>query len=145
MTTYSAEAVDTRNRTSIVKTQHSPNAIKHPLVPEAIVGKRRAWTAWQDWANIGLGALLALSTLWLTGAPAGLFITLGVLAVVIALWAGGTGSSTVAEAVQILVGAATLISPWFAGGTAVLGVTWMAWIVGGGLIANAAMAMHQNR
>lgn len=145
MATRSTEALDRRNRPSRGPLDDSPNPSTHPLVPEAIVGKRRAWTAWQDWANIGLGALLALSQLWLTGAPTGLFLTLGILAVAVALWAGSTGSSTLAEVIQILIGGATIASPLFAEPGAVLGVIWMAWIVGGGLIVNAAMAMHQNR
>lgn len=118
---------------------------KDPLVPQALVGKRRPWTAWQDWVNVGLGAYLVLAPRWIADAPIGWFVTLGILAIAVGLWAGSTASSSVAEWSQMIVGVVTILSPLFGRYGAALSATWTAWIIGLALLVFAATAMHQNR
>ncbi len=115
------------------------------FVPEATVGNIRPWSAWQDWGNIGLGAYLALAPLWTAGAPIGWFVTLGVLAIAVGIWAASTASSTVAEWTQMVLGGVLILSPLFGNYGAAVTATWTAWVVGALLIAMAATAMHQNR
>lgn len=104
----------------------------------------RPWTPWQDWVNVVLGAYLALAPLWTAGAPAGWFVTLGILAIVVGLWAAGTASAKSAEWVQIILGAVVFLSPWLGGFAAAAAAAWTAWIIGIALIVFAAVAMSQN-
>ena len=104
----------------------------------------RPWTPWQDWVNVALGAYLALAPLWTAGAPIGWFVTLGILAIAVGLWAAGTASSKPAEWVQIILGAVVFLSPWLGGFAAAAAAAWTAWIIGIALIVFAAVAMSQN-
>ncbi|GAA4473807.1 hypothetical protein GCM10023190_06690 [Enteractinococcus fodinae] len=104
----------------------------------------RPWTPWQDWVNVVLGAYLAFAPLWTVGAPAGWFVTLGILAIGVGLWAAGTASSKPAEWVQIILGAVVFLSPWLGGFAAAAAAAWTAWIIGIALIVFAAVAMSQN-
>ena len=143
----------TRAKTTLTVKQTSPNAIRDPLVPEALMGNRRRWSSWQDWLNIGLGLYLILSPMWTPGAPTGVFFTLGLLTIAVAMWAGFTASSALAEFVQMGVGAATILSPLFHGYSAVstneatdiTASAGTAIFVGAGLITLAAHAGHRNR
>ena len=143
----------TRSRSTITVKQTSSNAIKNPIVPEAAMGNRPRWSAWQDWVNIALGAYLALSPLWVSGAPSGLFLTIGLLAIAVAIWAGFTASSTLAEFVQMVIGVTLILSPFFHAysdaatdeATEITSAIGTAFFIGAGLIAMAAMAGHRNR
>lgn len=129
---------------TVTKTD-SPGALKKPLVHEATVGNRRRWAAWQDWLSVALGAYLALSPLWIPNASFALFTTLGILAIAVAVWAGSTASSTLAEFVQMLLGAITILSGLFRGYGEGRTATLTAWMVGAGLIVLAAVAAYRNR
>jgi len=123
----------------------APDALNHVLVHDAIVGNRRRWSAWQDWLSVGLGIYFALAPVWIPNAPDGLFITLGVLAVATAVWAGSTASSTLAEFAKMVLGAIVILSGLFGahveGRTAIL----TSWFVGAGLIALSLVAAYRNR
>jgi hypothetical protein len=145
VTTNSTDTLERPRRSEQTTPTSTSSPLRDPFVPEATIGKRRPWSAWQDWVNIGLGAYLALAPLWTTGAPIGWFATLGVLAIAVGIWAGSTSSSTVAEWTQMIVGAIIILSPLFGNYGAAISATWTAWTVGALLIALAATAMHQNR
>jgi len=145
MRTNSTDTLERNQTTYTTRQSETPNPIKDPMVPEATMGNRRPWSAWQDWVNIGLGIYLVLAPLWTTGAPMGWFITLGILAIAAGLWAGSTASSSVAEYTQALIGAVTILSPLFGGYGAAFTATLTAWIVGLGLLVLAGSAMYQNR
>lgn len=91
-----------------------------------------------------LGAYLVFAPLWTAGAPAGWFVTLGLVAIAVGLWAAGTASSKAAEWTQIVVGAVVFFAPWLGGFAAAAGAAWTAWIVGVALIVFAAMGMTMN-
>lgn len=104
-----------------------------------------AWKTWPDWVNLVLGAYLALATMWTAGAPAGWFVTLGIVVAVVALWALATASSQVSEWVQVVAGAVVFLAPWLGGFAAAAGAAWSAWIIGIAVIVFAVIGMVQNR
>ena len=126
-------------------TANSTGTMKNTSHETKTVSNVEPWKPWQDWANVVLGAYLALSPLWTNGAPAGWFVTMCILAAAAGIWAAGTASSTPAEAVQIILGAALILSPWVAGFVSAAAAAWTAWLVGSGLIIFAAMALSMNR
>lgn len=126
-------------------TTNSAETMKNTSHETKTVRNVEPWTPWQDWVNVVLGAYLALSSLWTAGAPTGWFVTMGILAAAAGVWAAGTASSTPAESVQIILGAALVLSPWVAGFVAAAAAAWTAWIVGAGLIIFAAVALSMNR
>lgn len=131
--------------TFTVKKTDTSHPITQPIVREATVGKRRRFAAVGDWLNVILGAFLALSPLWLDGAPTELFIGLGIAAIVIALWAGATASSTLAEFVQMVLSVAIILSPLFYGYTESRTAAGTAVFIGAGMILFAAISGHRNR
>ena len=129
---------------TMVKTD-SPGTIKHPLVHQATMGNRRRWASWQDWLRVALGIYFALAPLWISGAPVGIFVTLGVLVIATALWAGSTASSTLAEFVKMVLGAAVILSGLFGAHVEERTAILNSWLVGAALIALAATAEYRNR
>lgn len=135
-----------RSKTTFtVQKMGSSDTIKHPLVHEATVGNRRRWSAWQDWFSVGLGVFLALAPLWVSSAPVELFVTLGVLVVVVAVWAGSTASSTLAEFVKMVLGAVVFLSGLFNAHTEERTAIMISWVVGATLIILSLIASHRNR
>ncbi len=122
-----------------------PGAAKHPLVHEATIGNRRRWAAWQDWISVGLGVYLALAPLWTPGAPVSLFVTLGVLVIAAAVWAGSTASSTLAEFVKMVLGAVIILSALFGAHGQERTVILTSWLVGAALIVLSLIAAYRNR
>ena len=123
----------------------SPNASKHPLVHEAIIGNRRRWAAWQDWLSVGLGLYLASAPLWIPGVPAVLFVTLGVLVIVASVWAGTTASSTLAEFVKMVLGAVVIVSALFNAHVEERTAMMTSWMVGAALVILSVVASYRNR
>lgn len=101
-------------------------------------------TAWQDWVNVILGAYLALAPVWTAGAPAGWFVTLGILVAAVGAWALGSVSSRASEWTQIILGAVVFLAPWMGGFAAAAGAAWTAWILGVAIVVLAAWAMGEN-
>lgn len=131
--------------TYMVVTTSSPGTIKHPLLREATVGKRRRWSSWQDWLSVLLGVYFVLAPLWTPTAPPVLFATLGALVIVASVWAGSTASSTLAEFVKIVLGAAVILSAMVSAHTEERTAIMTSWMVGASLIALAAVAEYRNR
>ena len=129
----------------------STSAVTERPKPSPLRGGKKPWTPWQDWVNVALGLYLLLAPWWTAGAPVGWFVTFGILATAVGLWAAGTGSSSAAEWGQIIIGVVLLLSPFF-GNFAAVSTTavasagaWTAWIIGGAIVALAATAMYHNR
>ncbi len=102
---------------------------------------RQPWRSGLDWSALVLGAYLALAPLWTGDAPAGWFVTLGVLIAAVALWALGTVSSPASEWTQIVLGAVTFLAPWIGGFAGVAAAAWTAWVIGVAVVVLAAVAM----
>lgn len=112
-------------------------------VTNDLSNENRAWKTWPDWVNLALGVYVLLAPLWTAGAPAGWFVTLGILIGVAALWALGTASSQAAEWTTVVLGVVLFLAPWLGGFSAAAGAAWTAWIVGVLVVIFAAMAMAQ--
>ena len=119
--------------------------MQRPVVHKATMGNRRRWAAWQDWLSVGLGIYLALSPLWIPGAPDAVFITLGVLVIAASLWAGTTASSTLAEFVKMVLGAMVFLSALFNAHVEERTAMLTSWMVGAALIALSLVASYRNR
>lgn len=102
---------------------------------------------WQDW-------LLILGGIWLFIAPWALDIagdsasswnawTVGVLAVVTAIWALARPTDRAAEWLQGLYGVWLFIAPWLLGFAGVAAAAWNAWLVGVGFVVLAWWALAQ--
>ncbi len=120
----------TQNRSTITATNDLTN-------------EDRSWKTWPDWVNLVLGVYVLLAPLWTAAAPAGWFVTLGILIGVASLWALGTASSQAAEWTTIVLGAVLFLAPWLGGFSAASGAAWTAWIVGVLVLIFAAVAMSQ--
>lgn len=128
-----------------VQKKDSPNTIKHPLIHEATIGNRRRWAAWQDWVSAGLGIYLFLAPMWTPSVPPALFMTLGILVFATAVWAGSTASSTLAEFVKMLLGAAVILSGLFGAHIEERTAILSSWIIGATLILLSLIASHRNQ
>lgn len=120
----------------------------HPMNPmhgHAMMSHSQHWRTWPDWVNVVVGAYVALAPLWTTGASAVWFIVLGILAIAAAVWALDTGSSSVSEWVQMVIGVVLFVSPWFASFSGRAGATWTAWIAGVALVVFAIIGMMMAR
>jgi hypothetical protein len=94
----------------------------------------KAWTRWQDWLALVLGAWVIASP-WFLGVTIGSNAAwaawiLGALIVVVALWSLAVPDMQWSEYLQILLGAALFVSPWVIGFTDNTNFTWSAWIAG---------------
>jgi hypothetical protein len=103
----------------------------------------RAWTRPHDWAEVVIGAVAALSPLWLSTDPAAVW-TMAVLGALIAL----DGPISLAmpgvvygEGIQIALGVLLFIAPWVMGYTESDGASWTSWIAGVLTVVAGAAAM----
>lgn len=131
--------------TYTVVTTDSPGTIKHPLLREATVGKRRRWSSWHDWLSVALGVYFLLAPLWTPTAPVTLFVTLGAMVIAASVWAGSTASSTLAEFMKITLGAVIILSALFSAHTEERTAILTSWMVGAALIVLAVVAEYRNR
>jgi SPW repeat-containing protein len=110
----------------------------------------RAWTRWQDWAEVVLGVVAVLSPLWLTttNTITWTLIVLGALIVLDGLFSLAMPGVVLGEYVQVVLGILLFISPWVMGFTDVNGAMWSAFIIGaltaiaGAVALPAANAAH---
>jgi hypothetical protein len=91
-----------------------------------------AWTRTQDWAEVALGAVAALSPIWLTTSTAALWalVVLGVLIAADGLWSLAAPGAVAGEGVQVVLGALLFVSPWVLGYAGLTGAAWWSWVLG---------------
>lgn len=109
----------------------------------------KAWACWQEWLNLVAGAWVFVSP-WLLGFsqdPASSWSAgvLGVLLVVVALWALAVPSSTWAVWIVGVLGLLAFLSPWVLGFAGVVNPAWSAWIAGAVVTVSAAWDLYQPR
>ena len=92
----------------------------------------RAWTRWQDWAEVVLGVVAVLSPLWLdtTNTVTWTMIVLGALIAVDGLFSLAMPGVVYGEYVQVALGALLFISPWVMGFTDMNGAMWSSFVIG---------------
>lgn len=100
----------------------------------------KAWTRWQDWAEVVIGVLVLLSPLVVETSTAAMWtmIVLGALIALDGLASLARPSMVYGEWFQIVLGALLFISPWVMGYSDLSGASWASWI--GGLLTIAAGA-----
>ncbi|MEC3982559.1 SPW repeat protein [Amycolatopsis sp. H20-H5] len=103
----------------------------------------RPWTRSYDWAEVVLGAVAALSPLWMTtdNAATWTLVVLGVLIALDGLASLARPGMVYGEGVQIVLGVLAFVSPWVIGFTGFTGASWTAWVVGLLTVVAGAAAM----
>lgn len=103
----------------------------------------RPWTRPYDWAEVVLGAVAALSPLWMTtdNAATWTLVVLGVLIALDGLASLARPGMVYGEGVQIVLGVLAFVSPWVIGFTEFNAASWTAWVVGILTVIAGAAAM----
>jgi membrane-bound ClpP family serine protease len=107
----------------------------------------KKWTRWQDYVSLVLGFVLFVSPLVLafTAHPAITWnaLVVGVITVLLALWALAVPETTVPEWIIVVLGIWLFLSPWILSFATVSAAAWAAWIIGVLLVAMAALTLAQ--
>lgn len=92
----------------------------------------KAFTRWQDWTEVVIGALVALSPIVVATSTAALWtmIVLGVLVVLDGLWSLAAPNMVVGEWAQVVLGVLLFVAPWVMSYSAMTGASWVSWIGG---------------
>ncbi|MEU6156332.1 SPW repeat protein [Actinosynnema sp. NPDC047251] len=100
----------------------------------------RAWTRWQDWAEVVIGVLVVLSPLVVTTSNAAMWtmIVLGALIAIDGLASLAMPGMVYGEWFQVVLGALLFISPWVMGYSDLMAASWVSWV--GGVLTVAAGA-----
>jgi len=101
-------------------------------VAEMAETSTRTWTRWQDWAQVVLGVVAALSTIWVDTSTKVLWtmIILGALIAIDGLWSLAAPGVVASEGVEVVLGVLLFIAPWVMGYTALTGASWFSWVIG---------------
>jgi hypothetical protein len=104
----------------------------------------RKWTRWEDWATVVVGAVVALSTIWMTamGASVALMLILGILLIASGVVNLARPSMMAMEWLQGALGILLFISPWVGGYSSEPGVAWVSWVGGVVTIIVVALTMQ---
>ena len=103
----------------------------------------KAWTRWQDWAEVVLGVVVLLAPLVVNTSNAARWtmIVLGALIAIDGLVSLARPAMVYGEWFQIVLGALLFISPFVMGYTNLTGAAWTSWIAGVLVVAAGALAM----
>lgn len=103
----------------------------------------RAWTRWQDWAEVVLGVVASLSPLWVdtTNTVTWTMIVLGALIALDGLFSLAMPGVVLGEYVQVILGVLLFISPWVLGFTDLTGAMWSAFVIGALTVIAGAVAL----
>ncbi|QBD81845.1 hypothetical protein EPA93_40080 [Ktedonosporobacter rubrisoli] len=92
------------------------------------------WARWQNWADVVLGIILFISpwytATWGNGTSSWNAWILGVVIVLVSLWALATPESPIPQWINTILGIWVFISPWVLNYTRLAGEAWSAWIIG---------------
>jgi uncharacterized membrane protein HdeD (DUF308 family) len=103
----------------------------------------RPWTRPYDWAEVVLGVVAALSTIWMDTDNAAMWtmIVLGVLVALDGLASLAAPGQVYGEGIQIVLGVLMFISPWVMSYTEFNGISWTSWIIGALTVIAGAAAL----
>jgi uncharacterized membrane protein HdeD (DUF308 family) len=103
----------------------------------------KAWTRWQDWAEVLFGVVVLLSPLVVdtTNTAMWTMIVLGALIAIDGLVSLAMPAMVYGEWFQMVLGVLLFISPWVIGYTDLTAAAWTSWIVGVLTVAAGAMAL----
>jgi uncharacterized membrane protein HdeD (DUF308 family) len=110
---------------------------------EEVVEMTKAWTRWQDWAEVAIGVLVLLSPLVVDTSNAAMWtmIVLGALIAIDGLVDLAMPAMIYGEYVQMVLGALLFISPWVMSYTGMMEASWVSWVGGVLTVAAGALAM----
>ncbi|AHI00912.1 hypothetical protein KALB_7554 [Kutzneria albida DSM 43870] len=117
--------------------------VSHKGVVREVVRMAKAWTRWQDWAEVVLGVVIALSTLVVSTSTAAAWTmaVLGVLVALDGLWSLAAPGMVAGEWIQLVLGVLLFIAPWVMGYTAMNGAAWTSWVGGVLTVVLGAIAL----
>lgn len=103
----------------------------------------RAWSRWQDYVEVVLGVVAALSPLWVDTSTAAMWtmIALGALIALDGLWSLAQPGAIASESIEIVFGVLLFISPWVMDYTALGTAAWTSWIIGALTVLVGATAL----
>ncbi|WIY02851.1 SPW repeat protein [Amycolatopsis mongoliensis] len=103
----------------------------------------RAWTRPHDWAEVVIGAVAALSPLWLSTNTAAMWtmVILGALVALDGLVSLAMPGMVYGEGIQVALGVLLFIAPWVMGYSEFNGASWTSWIAGVLTVIAGAAAM----
>ncbi|MBW4716499.1 SPW repeat protein [Saccharothrix obliqua] len=103
----------------------------------------KAWTRWQDWAEVVIGALVLLSPLVMDTSTAAMWtmIVLGALIAIDGLVSLARPAMVYSEWFQVVLGVLLFVSPWVMGYSDMTGAAWVSWIGGVLTVAAGLLAM----
>lgn len=103
----------------------------------------KAWTRWQDWAEVVLGVIVLLSPLVVdtTSGAMWTMIVLGALIAIDGLVSLAMPAMVYGEWFQMVLGVLLFISPWVIGYTDMTAASWTSWVAGVLTVAAGAMAL----
>ena len=104
----------------------------------------RKWTRWEDWVAVAVGAVAALSGIFMErqGASMVWMVVLGVLLVASGLVNLAMPGLVATEYVQLGLGVLLFIAPWIGGYASAMGPAWVSWIGGAVAAVVAALAIR---
>lgn len=111
----------------------------------------RSWTRWQDWAEVVIGVVAALSPLWVSTSTGAMWtmVVLGALIAVDGLLSLAMPGMVYTEWIQMVLGALLFISPWVMSYTDMTAAAWTSWaagvltVIAGAIALPAANTEHQ--
>jgi uncharacterized membrane protein HdeD (DUF308 family) len=103
----------------------------------------KAWTRWQDWAEVALGVVVLLAPIVVDTSNAAMWtmIVLGALIAIDGLVSLAMPAMVYGEWFQMVLGALLFISPFVMGYTDMTGAAWTSWIAGVLVVAAGAIAL----
>jgi hypothetical protein len=103
----------------------------------------RPWTRPYDWAEVVLGVVAVLSTIWMDTDNAAMWtmIVLGALVALDGLASLAVPGQVYSEGIQIVLGVLMFISPWVMSYTDFSGISWTSWIIGALTVIAGAAAL----
>ena len=104
----------------------------------------KRWTRWEDWVAVVVGAVVALSGIFMERAGASMvwMLVLGVLLVASGLVNLAMPGLVATEYVQLGLGVLLFIAPWIGGYASAMGPAWVSWIGGAVAAIVAALAIR---
>ncbi|PRY34360.1 SPW repeat protein [Umezawaea tangerina] len=103
----------------------------------------KAWTRWQDWAEVVLGVVVLLTPTVADTTTGAMWtmIVLGALIAIDGLVSLAAPAVVYGEWFQIVLGALLFISPWVIGYSDLTGAAWTSWVAGVLTAAAGAVAL----
>jgi len=103
----------------------------------------KAWTRWQDWAEVVLGVVVLLAPIVVDTSTGAMWamIVLGALIAIDGLASLAAPAMVYGEWFQMVLGVLLFISPFVIGYTDLTGAAWTSWIAGVLTVAAGAIAL----